>query len=111
MHGPRAALELVDALGLDGYHVLHAVRADLLRRLGRHAEALAAYDAALALTDSAAERAHLRRRRAATALRAGGPTPPGPPRGRYGRPRTRTVTSSPPSDGKATALGPGGCGP
>jgi RNA polymerase sigma-70 factor (ECF subfamily) len=79
VHGPRAALELVDALGLDGYHVLHAVRADLLRRLGRYAEALAAYDAAVALADSGAERAHLRRRRAdlAAGERPGAPGPPG----------------------------------
>ncbi|WP_369227565.1 RNA polymerase sigma factor [Streptomyces sp. R39] len=62
--GPAAALDLVDALDLPGYHVLHAVRADLLRRLGRDAEAVAEYDAAIALTDSLPERAHLTRRRA-----------------------------------------------
>ncbi|MEU6255692.1 RNA polymerase sigma factor [Streptomyces sp. NPDC047043] len=61
--GPRAALELVDALDLDGYHVFHAVRADLLRRLGRGTEAVRAYDVAIARTDSAAERAYLERRR------------------------------------------------
>ncbi|MEU6199942.1 RNA polymerase sigma factor [Streptomyces sp. NPDC047061] len=61
--GPAAALELVDALDLPGYHVLHAVRADLLRRLGRDAEAIAEYDAAIALADSLPERAHLARRR------------------------------------------------
>ncbi|MEV6612507.1 RNA polymerase sigma factor [Streptomyces sp. NPDC051051] len=61
--GPRQALDLVDALGLDGYHVWHAVRADLLRRLGRTPEAVRAYERALALTDSPAERAHLDRRR------------------------------------------------
>ena len=50
------ALALVDALDLAGYHLFHAVRADLLRRLGRDAEAAAAYDAAIALTDNDAER-------------------------------------------------------
>ncbi|MFJ6525273.1 RNA polymerase sigma factor [Streptomyces longwoodensis] len=97
VHGPRAALELVDALGLDGYHVLHAVRADLLRRLGRHAEALAAYDAALALTDSAAERAHLRRRRAdlAAGERPGAPGPPGGHGPAGGRPDASGTTEGP----------------
>ena len=55
--GPRPALDLVDALDLDGYRVWHAVRADLLRRLGRTAEAVRAYEAALALSESPAERA------------------------------------------------------
>ncbi|MEJ3744423.1 sigma-70 family RNA polymerase sigma factor [Actinomycetes bacterium KLBMP 9797] len=62
--GPAAALDLVDALALDSYHVFHAVRADLLRRLGRAAEAARAYEAAAARTGNAAERAHLARRRA-----------------------------------------------
>ncbi|MET9090242.1 RNA polymerase sigma factor [Streptomyces sp. NPDC004237] len=61
--GPGVALALVDALDLDGYHVLHAVRADLLRRLGRTGEAVAEYDAAIALTGSLPERVHLARRR------------------------------------------------
>ena len=61
--GPAAALALVDALDLDGYHVFHAVRADLLRRLGRDPEALRAYEAALRLTASPGERAYLERRR------------------------------------------------
>ncbi|MFJ9895778.1 RNA polymerase sigma factor [Streptomyces sp. NPDC091280] len=61
--GARPALDLVDALDLDDYHVLHAVRADLLRRLGRRTEAVAAYEAALARTESAAERGYLERRR------------------------------------------------
>ncbi|MEV7069086.1 RNA polymerase sigma factor [Streptomyces collinus] len=60
--GPRPALDLLDGLGLDGYHVFHAVRADLLRRLGRNTEAVRDYEAALALTESAAERAFLERR-------------------------------------------------
>ncbi|MFF9134314.1 RNA polymerase sigma factor [Streptomyces sp. NPDC014776] len=61
--GPGPALALVDALDLDGYHVLHAVRAELLRRLGRTAEAVEAYDRALALDPGPAERRHLERRR------------------------------------------------
>ncbi|MGW3098102.1 RNA polymerase sigma factor [Streptomyces sp. NPDC001102] len=61
--GPGRALELVDALDLDAYHVFHAVRADLLRRLGREAEAAHAYDAALERAESPAERAFLERRR------------------------------------------------
>ncbi|MFD7242331.1 RNA polymerase sigma factor [Streptomyces massasporeus] len=62
VQGPRPALDLLDGLGLDGYHVFHAVRADLLRRLGRNSEAVRDYEAALALTESAAERAFLERR-------------------------------------------------
>lgn len=61
--GPVAALALVDALALDGYHLFHAIRADLLTRLGRAAEATAAYDAAIACTENAAERTFLTRRR------------------------------------------------
>ncbi|MBN2623907.1 MAG: RNA polymerase sigma factor [Acidimicrobiales bacterium] len=61
--GPDVALALVDGLDLDGYHVYHAVRADLLRRAGRNAEALAAYEVAVARTGNAAERAFLQRRR------------------------------------------------
>ncbi|HUZ01809.1 MAG TPA: DUF6596 domain-containing protein, partial [Thermomicrobiaceae bacterium] len=61
--GPGAALSLVDALELDGYYLFHAVRADLLRRLGRDAEAVASYDAALARAGNVAERAFLERRR------------------------------------------------
>ncbi|MEU9739166.1 sigma-70 family RNA polymerase sigma factor [Micromonospora chersina] len=61
--GPAAALAEVDRLDLAGYHVLHAVRADLLRRLDRPGEAMAAYDAAIARTDNAAEREFLRRSR------------------------------------------------
>ncbi|MGW3413764.1 RNA polymerase sigma factor [Streptomyces sp. NPDC000888] len=65
VEGPKPALALVDTLDLDGYHAFHAVRADLLRRLGRHTEAVRAYDAAIALTENAAERAYLERSRAA----------------------------------------------
>ena len=59
VNGPAAALEIVDRLGLDRYHVFHAARADLLRRLGRIAEASAAYVTAAARTENAIERAHL----------------------------------------------------
>ncbi len=60
--GPEAALRVVDELeGLDGYRYLHSTRADLLTRVGRHGEAAAAYQAALALTDNTAERAFLQR--------------------------------------------------
>lgn len=63
--GPAAGLELVDGLDLDGYYLFHAIRADLLRRLGRTAEAALACDAALARTGNAAEQELLRRRRQA----------------------------------------------
>ncbi|MEV6900519.1 sigma-70 family RNA polymerase sigma factor [Amycolatopsis sp. NPDC051372] len=63
--GPGAALALVDSLDLDGYHLLHAVRADLLARAGRRGEAAAAYDRAVELAENAAERALLERKRAA----------------------------------------------
>jgi RNA polymerase sigma-70 factor (ECF subfamily) len=65
--GPAAALAAVDALALDGYHLYHATRADLLRRLGRDAAAAAAYDQAVALAENTAERAFLTARRAALA--------------------------------------------
>jgi RNA polymerase sigma-70 factor, ECF subfamily len=61
--GPQAALRLVDALGLDGYYLFHAIRADLLRRLGRIDEAAAAYQAAITRTGNEAERAFLERGR------------------------------------------------
>ena len=57
--GPAAALALVDGLDLGGYYLFHALRADLLRRLGRAAEANAAYELAITQTRNAAERAHL----------------------------------------------------
>jgi RNA polymerase sigma-70 factor (ECF subfamily) len=65
VEGADAALALVDDLDLDGYHLFHAIRADLLRRLGRPAEAAAAYEAAIERTGNAAERAFLRRTLAA----------------------------------------------
>jgi RNA polymerase sigma-70 factor, ECF subfamily len=63
VEGPARALELVDQLGLDGYHLFHSTRADLLRRLGRRDDAIAAYDAAIALSANRAERSFLQRRR------------------------------------------------
>jgi RNA polymerase sigma-70 factor (ECF subfamily) len=65
VEGPDAALTLVDGLDLDGYHLFHAIRADLLRRLGRNAEAALAYEAAIARAENATERDFLRRGRAA----------------------------------------------
>jgi RNA polymerase sigma-70 factor (ECF subfamily) len=61
--GPAAALSLVDALDLGSYYLFHAIRADLLRRLGRNQEAGAAYEAAAARTENATERDFLRRSR------------------------------------------------
>lgn len=61
--GPEAGLELIEAIeGLDGYHPLHAARADLLRRLDRRAEAAAAYERALELTPNPVERRFVERR-------------------------------------------------
>jgi RNA polymerase sigma-70 factor, ECF subfamily len=65
VEGPDAALGLVDGLQLHGYQLFHAIRADLLRRLGRNAEAALAYEAAIARTENAIERAFLQRRRRA----------------------------------------------
>jgi RNA polymerase sigma-70 factor, ECF subfamily len=65
VEGPEAALTLVDGLELDRYRLFHAIRADLLRRLGRDAEAALAYEAAIARTGNATERAFLERRRQA----------------------------------------------
>lgn len=75
--GPDVALALVDRLPLDGYHAFHATRADLLRRLGRSAQAREAYDRAIALAGNAAEVAYLARRRGQLGLSAPG-TPAAP---------------------------------
>jgi RNA polymerase sigma-70 factor (ECF subfamily) len=61
VEGPDAALALVDGLDLGDYHLFHAIRADLLRRLGRADEASPAYEAAIDRTENAAEREFLRR--------------------------------------------------
>jgi RNA polymerase sigma-70 factor (ECF subfamily) len=66
VEGPQAALLLVDRLAdagdLDGYHLFHAARADLLRRLGASSEAAASYTRALALVTNDSERRFLERR-------------------------------------------------
>jgi len=59
VQGPRAALALLDDLDLADYHLFHAARADLLRRLGRPADAARAYARAADLAPSDAERAFL----------------------------------------------------
>ena len=61
--GPQVALAGLADVDLDGYYLFHAIRADLLRRLGQDADAAGAYDAAIARTANAAERAFLQRRR------------------------------------------------
>jgi RNA polymerase sigma-70 factor (ECF subfamily) len=65
-HGPRRGLALIDALAaegdLDGYHLLHAARADLLRRVGSTTEAAKSYERALALVTNDSERRFLERR-------------------------------------------------
>ena len=63
VHGPELALALVDELDLPGYHLLPATRADLLSRLGRTAEAHAAYGEAIALATNETERTFLEKRR------------------------------------------------
>ncbi len=64
--GPRAGLALIDALAatneLDNYHLLHAARADLLRRAGSRDEAAKSYERALALVTNDSERRFLERR-------------------------------------------------
>jgi RNA polymerase sigma-70 factor (ECF subfamily) len=61
--GPERGLALAETIrDLDGYHLWHATRADLLRRLGRSEEAEAAYEQALALAPSETERGFLERR-------------------------------------------------
>ena len=62
VEGAQKALELTEPLALDQYHLFHAVRADLLRRLGRNAEAATAYQAAIERSDNAREKAFLQAR-------------------------------------------------
>src|SRR5438034_6484817 len=66
VEGPKPALALIDALAatgdLDGYHLLHAARADLLRRAGSSVEAAKSYARALALVTNDSERRFLERR-------------------------------------------------
>jgi RNA polymerase sigma-70 factor (ECF subfamily) len=65
VEGSEPALAAVESLDLGDYYLFHAIRADLLSRLGRNAEASQAYDAALALTSNAVERTFLERARRA----------------------------------------------
>lgn len=62
VRGPEEALVAVESLGLDGHHLAHAFRAELLLRLGRPAEAAEAYRSAIALAANGVERAHLERK-------------------------------------------------
>jgi RNA polymerase sigma-70 factor (ECF subfamily) len=71
VEGPDAALDIVNGLELGEYHLFHAIRAELLRRLGRNAEAAAAYDAAIARSENAAERRFLQRTRDALDVDSG----------------------------------------
>ncbi|MEU4566438.1 RNA polymerase sigma factor [Micromonospora sp. NPDC023956] len=70
--GPGPALALVDALDLGQHHLFHAIRADLLSRLGRDADAVLAYGTAIARTENTVERELLRRRRQELLGRTGG---------------------------------------
>jgi RNA polymerase sigma-70 factor (ECF subfamily) len=65
VHGPEAGLTLLEDLGLENYYLFHAIRADLLVRLGRRTEAASAYESAIGFTTNAAERAFLERGRLA----------------------------------------------
>ncbi|HET7645654.1 MAG TPA: DUF6596 domain-containing protein [Candidatus Limnocylindria bacterium] len=84
LDGPTAALAELEPLAerLGGWHLYHAARADLLRRVGRAEEAVAADGRALELTDNPAERRLLQQR-----LAAGGVSPGAAPRGRRNGPR------------------------
>ena len=66
VEGPQRALTIIDALAaagdLEDYHLLHAARADLLRRAGARAEAAKSYARALALVTNGSERRFLDRR-------------------------------------------------
>jgi RNA polymerase sigma-70 factor, ECF subfamily len=59
VEGPQSALDILDGLDLAGYHLFHAARADLLRRLGRDGDARVAYALAAKLAASQAERTFL----------------------------------------------------
>jgi RNA polymerase sigma-70 factor (ECF subfamily) len=62
VHGPQAALAVVDELELRGYYLFHAIRADLLRRLGRNNESAVAYESAIAQANNVREREFLTQR-------------------------------------------------
>jgi RNA polymerase sigma-70 factor (ECF subfamily) len=78
LEGPRTGLALIDALAasndLEKYHLLHAARADLLRRLGGFAEAAKSYDRALELATNESERRYLQRRLREVGARPGART-------------------------------------
>jgi RNA polymerase sigma-70 factor (ECF subfamily) len=63
LHGPAVGLALVDDLDLGNYYLFHAIRADLLKRLNRLPEAVAAYDTAIPLTTNTTERKFLTHQR------------------------------------------------
>jgi RNA polymerase sigma-70 factor (ECF subfamily) len=69
LRGPAAGLAELDGLDLPGYHLYHAARADLLRRLERHEEAATAYRRALELTRNEPERRYLADRLEETSAR------------------------------------------
>jgi len=75
IEGPAAALSVVDRLPLERAQVFHAIRADLLRRLGRTDDAAKAYDEALARAENAREREFLRRSRDALTASRSSATP------------------------------------
>jgi RNA polymerase sigma-70 factor (ECF subfamily) len=96
VEGPARALALVEALELGGYYLFHAIRADLLRRTGRDKDAARAYQAAIELTDNAAQRDFLGRRlneivarRSASSAGSGGRRAGARRRGRSSRRRAR----------------------
>lgn len=68
VEGPAAALGIVDGLDLEGYYLFHAIRADLLRRLDRPAEAYSAYEEAIERTGNLVERDFLEQGRASTRI-------------------------------------------
>jgi RNA polymerase sigma-70 factor (ECF subfamily) len=76
--GPEAGLAIADRLPLDGYRYLHSARGEMLRRLGRRAEARDAYRRALALVHDDAERRLFERRLADLGTETGGTGPAGP---------------------------------
>ncbi|MFI7117310.1 RNA polymerase sigma factor [Amycolatopsis sp. NPDC049868] len=65
VRGPAKALDVIDALDLEGYHLYHAIRADLLHRAGRTAEAAQEYEEAIRQAGNSAERRLLERKLAA----------------------------------------------
>jgi RNA polymerase sigma-70 factor, ECF subfamily len=62
VEGPDAALTLLDGLDLENYYLFHAVRANMLRRLGRNDEAATAYEEAIGRTNNLTEREYMQRR-------------------------------------------------